>query len=66
MTVFVNDIKIRIFRGATVRDVLLRFAVRKGLDLSKVYILEVADKWGHKLDHAAPLQDNQITKITNI
>ena len=66
MTVFVNDIKIRIFRGATVRDVLLRFAVRKGLELSKVHTLEVADKWGHKLDHAAPLRDNEIIKITNI
>lgn len=65
MTVRVNDCRIRIFRGATVGDVVLRYAVRNGLDLSVVPSLQVSDKWGHALDHAAPLTDKQIIKIIN-
>lgn len=66
MTVRVNDCRIRIFRGATVGDVVLRYAVRNGLDLSVVPSLQVTDKWGHVLDHAAPLTDKQIIKIINL
>lgn len=66
MTVRVNNCRIRIFRGATVGDVLLRYAVRNGLELSVVPALQVADKWGHTLDHAAPLTDKQIIKIINL
>ena len=61
----VKDCRIRIFRGATVGDVLLRYAVRKGLALSLVPAMQVTDEWGHTLDHAAPLTDKQIIKITN-
>ncbi len=63
MTVRVNDCRIRIFRGATVGDVLLRYAVRNGLELSLVPTMQVTDKWGHTLDHAAPLKEKQIIKI---
>lgn len=66
MTVIVNNCRIRIFRGATVGDVLLRFAVRNGLELSLVHSMRVADKWGHTLDHAAPLFDKQSIKIINL
>ena len=66
MTVRVNDCRIRIFRGATVGDVLLRYAVRNGLEISVVSALQVTDKWGHTLDHAAPLTDKQIIKIINL
>lgn len=66
MTVRVNDCRIRIFRGATVGDVLLRFAVRKGLDLSIVPSLQATDKWGHDIDHTSPLTDKQIIKIKNL
>lgn len=66
MTVRVNDCRIRIFRGATVGDVLLRYAVRNHLELSAVPALQVTDRWGHTLDHAAPLSDKQIIKILNI
>lgn len=66
MTVKVNDCKIRIFRGATVGDVLLRFAVRNGLELSAVSEMKVADRWGHLLDLEAPLTDKQIIKIINL
>ena len=66
MTVRVNNCRIRIFRGATVGDVLLRYAVRNGLELSVVPTLQVADKWGHTLDHAAPLTDKQSIKIINL
>lgn len=66
MTVRVNGCRIRIFRGATVGDVVLRYAVRNGLDLSIVPNLQIADKWGHILDHAAPLTDKQIIKIKNL
>lgn len=66
MTVVVNRSKIRIFNGARVGDAVLRWAVRNRLDISKVSSLEVTDKWGHKLDNAAPLSDNQIIKIINL
>jgi hypothetical protein len=65
MTVIVNRTKIRIFSGATVGDAVLRWAVRKRLDISKVSSLQVTDKWGHILDNAAPLSENQIIKIIN-
>ena len=66
MTVRVNDCRIRIFRGARVGDVLLRYAVRNGLELSAVPTLRVVDKWGHALDHEAPLTDKQSIKIINL
>ena len=66
MIVRVNNCRIRIFRGATVGDVLLRFAVRNGLELSVVPSFQVTDKWGHILDSAATLTDKQIIKIINI
>lgn len=66
MIVIVNDCRIRIFRGATVGDVLLRYAVRNSLELSVVPALRVTDKWGHTLDHAAPLTDKQSIKIINL
>ncbi len=66
MIVKVNDCRIRIFRGAMVGDVLLRYAVRNGLELSVVSSLQVVDKWGHILDHAAPLTDKQSIKIINL
>ena len=66
MTVTVNGCRVRIFRGATVGDVLLRWAVRNSLDLSDVSSLEVTDRYGHELDHAAPLTDKQIIKIINL
>ena len=65
MTIIVNRTKIRIFSGAKVGDAVLRWAVRNRLDISKVSSLQVTDKWGHKLDHAAPLSENQIIKIIN-
>ena len=66
MIVRVNNCRIRIFRGATVGDILLRYAVRNGLELSIVPTLKVVDKWGHSLDHAAPLTDKQSIKIINL
>ena len=66
MIVRVNNCRIRIFRGATVSDILLRYAVRNGLELSIVPTLQVVDKWGHFLDHAAPLTDKQSIKIINL
>ena len=65
MTVIVNNSKIRIFNGATVGDAVLRWAVRNRLEISKVSSIQVTDKWGHKLDNAAPLHENQIIKIIN-
>lgn len=65
MTIIVNDYRIRIFRGATVGDVVLRYAVRKKLDLSTVPSMRVVDCYGHQLDNAAPLRDKQIIKIIN-
>lgn len=65
MTIIVNDCRIRIFRGATVGDALLRYAVRKKLDLSVVPSMRVIDSYGHQLDNAAPLKDKQIIKIIN-
>ena len=65
MTVIVNDSKIRIFSGAKVGDVLLRWAVRNRLDIGEVTSLQVTDKWGHKLDNAAPLRDQQAIRISS-
>ena len=65
MTIIVNRTKIRIFSGAKVGDAVLRWAVRNRLDISEVSSLQVTDKRGHKLDHAAPLSENQIIKIIN-
>ena len=66
MTVIVNKSKIRIFSGAKVGDAVLRWAVRNRLDIDKVPTLQVTDRWGHLLDNAAPLSDNQIIKIINL
>ena len=66
MTITVNGCRIRIFRGATVGDALLRFAVRNHLELSVVPTLQVTDRYGHMLDHAAPLSEKQIIKIINL
>lgn len=66
MIVKVNDCTIRIFKGATVGDALLRYAVRNGLELNKVASLMVTDRYGHILDHAAPLKHRQIIKIINL
>ena len=63
MTVIVNKSKIRIFNGARVGDVVLRWAVRNRFDIDKVSLIQVTDKWGHKLDNAAPVSENQILKI---
>lgn len=63
MTVIVNDSKIRIFKGATVGDVVLRWAVRNRVAISRFPSFQVTDKWGHKLDIEAPLSENQIIKI---
>ena len=65
MTVIVNNSRIRIFNGARVGDAILRWAVRNRLDISKVSSIQVTDKWGHPLDNAAPLSENQIIKIIN-
>lgn len=66
MIVRVNDCSIRIFKGATVGDVVLRYAARKGLDISAVSSFCVIDRWGHLLDYAAPLTDKQVIKIKNL
>lgn len=66
MIVRVNDTRIRIFDGATVGDVLLRYSVRNTLEISKVRTLIAADSLGHILDHAAPLRDKQVIKILNL
>ena len=66
MTVIVNRCQIRIFNGARVGDAVLRWAVRKRLDIAKVSSLQVTDRWGHGLDFAAPLTDHQIIKIINL
>ena len=66
MTVRVNNCRIRIFCGATVGDVLLRYAVRNHLELSIVPTLQVTDRYGHMLDHSAPLTDKQYIKIINL
>ncbi|MBR6489784.1 MAG: hypothetical protein IKT03_04535 [Muribaculaceae bacterium] len=65
MIVIVNKSRIRIFNGARVGDVVLRWAVRNRLDIDQVSSLQVTDKWGHKLDNAAPLSDQQIIRIIN-
>lgn len=66
MIVKVNETKIRIFEGATVGDVLLRYAVRNGLELSSVSAMVVTDSYGHLIDLAAPLRNKQIIKILNL
>ena len=65
MTVIVNKSKIRIFKGAKVGDAVLLWAVRNRFDISEVSSLQVTDKWGHLLDNAAPLKDQQIINIIN-
>jgi len=66
MIVIVENVKIRIFKGAKVGDALLRFLVRKRLPINNIQLIEVTDKWGHILDCEAPLHDKQIIKIKNL
>lgn len=66
MIVRVNDTRIRIFDGATVGDVLLRYSVRNAFEINKVRTLIATDLMGHILDHAAPLRDKQVIKILNL
>lgn len=65
MTVIVNDSRIRIFNGAKVGDAVLRWAVRNRLDIDRVPSLLVTDQWGHRLDHEAPLSDEQVINVIN-
>lgn len=65
MTVIVNNSKIRIFKGARVGDLVLRWAVRNRLDISNISSLKVTDQWGHQLDNGAPLTEMQIVLIIN-
>ena len=66
MIIKVNDCRIRIFHGATVGDVLLRYAIRNGVNINLVKSFSVTDRWGHVLDHEAPLSNKQIIKIVNL
>lgn len=65
MTVIVNNYPIRIFQGAKVGDLVLRYAVRNKLGIKTINNLIAMDCWGHTLDNEAPLTDKQIVKIIN-
>ena len=65
MTIFANNCPIRIFQGAKVGDLLLRYAVRNKLELKSITQLKVLDRWGHTLDNEAPLTDQQTVQIIN-
>ncbi len=57
MTITVNNKKYRLFRGATVKDALLRVFTREGRDRNLLDTVETYDKWGHEIDLDATLNE---------
>ncbi len=59
MRVKVNDKSIVLFRGASVRDALVRFFARCDIERSQITKATVYDQWGHEIDLDAPLNNGQ-------
>lgn len=66
MTVTINQQIIEMFEGALVKHALLRYFVQNQLDKSYINEVEILDKYGHIVDHDAPLNENQhLTVVTD-
>ena len=66
MTVTINQQIIEMFEGALVKHALLRYFVQNQLDKSYINEVEILDKYGHIVDHDAPLIENQqLTVVTD-
>ncbi|MBO4850799.1 MAG: hypothetical protein J5529_07830 [Prevotella sp.] len=57
MRITVNDQTIVIFKGATVKDALLRVFTKKGVQRNFFQDVTARDQWGHELDLDAPLRE---------
>lgn len=62
MKVKVNRMTVDVFEGALVKHALLRYFIRKKLDVSGVDEVETRDAYGHIIDHDAPLSEGMIVK----
>ena len=62
MRITVNDKKIIIFQGATVKDALLRLFSKNGISRDTLMQVTAYDQWGHELDLDSPLRED--TAIT--
>ena len=63
MTITINQQEIQMFEGALVKHALLRYFVQNNLDKSNINEVEILDKYGHVIDHNAPLSENQQLNI---
>ncbi|MBR4388349.1 MAG: hypothetical protein IKT00_04125 [Prevotella sp.] len=63
MTVSINQQEIEMFEGALVKHALLRYFVQNKFDKSNIKEVVVLDKYGHVVDHDAPLSENQQLSI---
>ena len=65
MTVIINQQEVEIFEGALVKHALLRYFVQNKLDKSNINEVEIFDKYGHVIDHDAPISENQQLSFEN-
>lgn len=59
MTITINQQTVEVFDGAQVKHALLRYFVANNLDKSEISNVEILDRYGHLLDHDAPLSNGQ-------
>ena len=60
MNVKVNSKDIRIFKGATAKDAVLRYLSTNKMDKALVEQVVVNDQWNHEIDIDAPLREGQV------
>jgi len=63
MKVKVNRMNVDVFEGARVKHAILRYFVRKKIDVKDIDDIEAIDAYGHGIDLDAPLSEGMVVKI---
>ena len=66
MKVKVNRRFVELFEGARVRDAVLRYLVRRKMDLGLAETVRVEDALGHELGQDAPLSEGKVIKVKGL
>ena len=59
MIVKVNKEEVRIFKGATAKHAILKYILKKKMEVSALDEMKVFDSQGHKIGDDAPLKEGQ-------
>lgn len=60
MNIKVNSKDIRIFRGATAKDAVMRYLTTNKMDPALAKQVVINDQWNHEIDIDAPLKEGQV------